>query len=87
MKNINGWWTVDHDHASGWGMKEAWIRNTFGPEGEKWRSFSSIFAYNVKYENADKWPGLRDGDMIWPLRWGFANKNDALLFLLAKSSL
>lgn len=82
---INGFYEVSHDHQSTWSKRNEWLRETLGEfsEGDTWTLLRGEFAYNVEYENKDRYPpGTKNGDILVPLRWRFVNKDDALVFAL-----
>jgi hypothetical protein len=69
MKYENPWWTVSHDHCSSWLPKEQWIVDRLGKEGKDW------ICIRGTYDELDH-------TFIKPLRWGFLDKDMALLFML-----
>jgi hypothetical protein len=69
MYRENDWWFVDHDHVSSWIPKEHWITEQVA--GGQWCWEQGKFDFDKP-----------DIPVIKPLRWGFKDKNIALMFAL-----
>lgn len=66
----DGRYWVGHDHKGPWPPKEHWIKDRLGSSGDSW--------IEERAEFTDSYNHVRK-----PLRWGFRDRNMALMFVMA----